>query len=242
MGRPILVRGARQLLTLRGPRGPRRGPALNNPGLIPDGSVLIIDGVVDEIGPTRRVENLAKTRDAVEIDATGRVVIPGFVDSHTHLVSGPLPLGDFEERSAKGVEGDFRRQHAAASAHIENASGKALQFRAEAAIQDCVRHGTTTIEAKSGHGATEAGELKILRTQVALNEQPINVVSTFMPPPLWDPYVSESASGYIDWLCAHLLPVIRRRRLAEYVDVACDPEVFTAERCRRFLNAGLARG
>ena len=83
MGRPVLIRGARQLLTLRGTGGPRRGRELRDPGLIQDGSVLVMDGVIREVGPTRRVENLAVARGAVEIDATGRVVMPGFVDSHS---------------------------------------------------------------------------------------------------------------------------------------------------------------
>ena len=81
MGRPILIRGARQLLTLRGPSGPRRGADLRNLGIIQDGSVLIVDGLIREVGPTRRLENLAESRGAEESDAHGRVVLPGFVDT-----------------------------------------------------------------------------------------------------------------------------------------------------------------
>src|SRR5579884_4462293 len=175
MGRPLLVRGARQLVTLHGPDGPRRGGQLNNPGLIPDGSVLIIDGVIQEVGPTRRIENLAIARDADEIDASGRVVMPGFVDSHTHLVSGPPIPADFESG------GSPRELRASRSAHIENASRKTLQSLALSLIRDCVRHGTTTLEAKSGYGGSESSEMKILRTHAALDRDPIEVVSTFMP-------------------------------------------------------------
>src|SRR5437773_6920495 len=95
-----LVRGARQLLTLRGPARPRRGSELLELGLIPDGAVLIEDGVVQEAGPSRRLENLNAARDAEEINATGRVVMPGFVDSHTHLISGPSWLEEYEARLA----------------------------------------------------------------------------------------------------------------------------------------------
>ena len=83
---PILIRGARQLLTLRGPKGPRRGPELNDLGIIADGALLIRDGLIQEVGPSRRVENLAAARGAIEVDALTRVVMPGFVDSHTHLI------------------------------------------------------------------------------------------------------------------------------------------------------------
>jgi imidazolonepropionase len=76
----IVVRGARQLLTLRGPAGPRRGSALREIGIIPDGALLIRGGIILEAGPTRRIEKLAAARRAREIDAVGRVVMPGFVD------------------------------------------------------------------------------------------------------------------------------------------------------------------
>src|SRR5271155_277491 len=88
MRKVTLVRGARQLLTLRGPSGPRRGLDLRNLGIIQDGAVLIADGVIVEVGPSRRLENLALARGAQEIDATGSVVLPGFVDSDIHLVKG----------------------------------------------------------------------------------------------------------------------------------------------------------
>ena len=224
------------MLTLRGPKGPRRGQELRDPGLIQDGSVLVIDGVIQEVGPTRRVENLAAARGALEIDATGRVVMPGFVDSHTHLVSGPGWLNSFERRTESGLDEEVRPSREAAARHIEQTSRKTLQARAGALIRDSVRHGTTTIEAKSGHGSSATGELKILRTHVALNEQPIPVVSTFMPPTVWDSGIAASAEAYVDWLCTYLLPVIRRRRLAEYVDLACDAEVFTSERSARLLD------
>ena len=99
--KPILVRGARQLLTMRGPSGPRRGSAMRELGLITDGALLIVDGIIRDIGPSRRVENLAAAREADEISADGRVVLPGFVDSLTNLVCGPPLLDEYEERCAR---------------------------------------------------------------------------------------------------------------------------------------------
>ena len=84
----VLVRGARQLLTLHGPAEPRHGPALSDLGIIRDGALLVEDARIVEVGLSRRVENLLRARKAREIDATGRVVMPGFVDCHTHLISG----------------------------------------------------------------------------------------------------------------------------------------------------------
>ena len=90
MGKATLIRGARQLLTLRGPKGPRRGADLQNLGIIEDGAVLIADGLIAEVGPSRRLENLALARGAEEIDASGCVVMPGFVDSHVQCGEGLL--------------------------------------------------------------------------------------------------------------------------------------------------------
>src|SRR6185436_20031776 len=129
----ILIRGARQLITLRGVKGPRRGPVLGELSIIPDGSVLIRDGVIEEVGPSRRVENLAGAREAVEINAAGRVVMPGFVDCHTHLIF-PTPGAPDDERAERAV-------HAA--------SGKRLRARAQGHLDAMARHGTTTVEAKT---------------------------------------------------------------------------------------------
>src|SRR5258708_33992939 len=92
MRKITLIRGARQLLTLRGPSGPRRGADLRNLGIIQDGAGLIADGLITEVGPSRRVENLALARGAVEIDARGWVGMPGLVDSHIHVGRG-APAG-----------------------------------------------------------------------------------------------------------------------------------------------------
>jgi imidazolonepropionase len=116
-----LIRGARQLLTLRGPNGPRRGADLRNLGIIQDGAVLIADGQIVEVGPTRRVENLALARDAEEIDASGCVVMPGFADSHVPMLSGATP----------------------------ELSPRALKTLVLRVVDEAVRHGTTAVEAEA---------------------------------------------------------------------------------------------
>jgi imidazolonepropionase len=153
MPKVTLIRGARQLLTLRGPAGPRRGADLGNLGIIQDGAVLIAGGRIAEVGPSRRLENLALSRDAEEIDASGCVVMPGFVDSNVPLVSNSHEL-----------------------------SARALKTLAARGIEDAIRHGTTAIEAKSEAGLSEASATKVLRVQAALRDLPITVVSTFLAP------------------------------------------------------------
>ncbi len=242
MPRLALVRGARQLLTLRGPTGPRRGPDLRNPAIIQDGSVLIVDGVIREVGPTRRVENLAAARNAVEINAAGRVVMPGFIDSHTHLVGGASRLAEFEAR-LEGIEiAEARRPPAEVAREIEATSGRTLDMQGALIVQEFARNGTTAIEAKSGFGISAAGELKILRTNSRLNNRPLPVLSTIMASSDYRSVHDLTAQGYLEWLAGELLPVARRRGLATFADICCDDGAFTREEAHFFLDAAQRLG
>ncbi len=194
MRKATLIRGARQLLTLRGPSGPRRGAHLRNLGIIQDGAVLIADGLIREVGPSRRLENLALARGADEIDASGRVVMPGFVDCHAHLAGGDPEL-----------------------------SPRTIEMLALRVLEQAVRHGTTAVEAKSGLGITEAGELKILRAYASLRELPITVALTFV-----------AAAAGQDF--ERLLPVLRRRKLADFAEIQCEEGGFTPEQICRYLT------
>lgn len=149
MPKLTLLRGARQLLTLRGPQAPRCGTELYNLGIIQDGAVLIADSSIVEVGPTRRLENLAAARHAEEIDASGCVVLPGFVDSGAALVR------DVAEHSPRTLKTFALRR-----------------------IDEAVRCGTTALEAICGPGLAESAALKTLRVHAALRELPLTLVST----------------------------------------------------------------
>jgi imidazolonepropionase len=207
MAKITLVRGARQLLTLHGATSPRRGTDLRNLGLIQDGAVLIVDGLIREVGSSRRVENVALARQADEIDATGRVVMPGFVDSHMHIVGEPI-----------------------------GASPRALERHALDVVEEAVRHGTTTLETKSGFGLSEAGEIKILRVHQALQKRPVSLISTFLANPSATEY-QEGPDRYLDWVGSHMLPLVKRRKLAEFADIRCEEGAFQREPARRYLTA-----
>jgi imidazolonepropionase len=225
-----LVRGARQLLTLRGPSGPRRGADLRNLGIIQDGAVLIADGLIREVGSSRRLENLALARGAEEIDASGRVVMPGFVDSHAHLAGGPARVSDYQMRLGGATEEQITHAGGgalAAARAIHELSPRALETLALRALEEAVRHGTTALEAKSGLGITDAGEVKILRVYAGLRALPVTLVSTFLatrvPPEFGE----------------RLLPMLRRRKLAEFAEARCEEGAFTPAQACRYL--GLAR-
>jgi imidazolonepropionase len=235
MTNKLLVRGARQLLTIRGPSGPRRGEALRDLGLIEDGAVLIIDGVIDNVGPTRRVENLAEARGARELDVSGHVVMPGFVDSHTHLIAPP-PRFVNNPASASATMHPSSPEFASVIQHMRNATPGPLEFQARRYLDAALRHGTTTMEVKSGMALSTAGELKLLRVIAHLSNGPVAVVPTFFGAQAIPPEYCGDADAYLSMLCTDLLPKVQSRRLAFFADVFCDASAFTPEQSRRYLH------
>jgi imidazolonepropionase len=245
VGKALLIRGARQLVTLRGPSGPRRGASLRELSIVEDGSVLVLDGVIAEVGPTRRVENLARARGAELLDAAGRVVMPGLVDCYAHLVSGPPRLSDWEARLASPPErelGVWERAVAAGVAAVRDTPSGRLEYQARRVVAAMVRHGTTTVESRSGYGLDETGEVKSLRVASRLDGGPVDVVRTFFGARTVPGEYSGRSEEYLAWIEGELLPKTRRRGLAEFVDVACGERAFGYEAARGYLDRARALG
>ena len=220
----LLVRGARQLLTLHGPREPRRGAALRELGIIPNGAVLMRDGLIEQVGPTRRVVNLAAARGAEEIDAGGRIVLPGFVDSHTHLVHGGPWLDDYEARlaGADPLESMTGWKHGVDS--LRTTSVRRLEAQAQATLDGIARHGTTTVEAKSGYGSDPDTDVKVLRVLARLDQRPLDVLRTFLAMgPLWPSGHGRPSAPDLDRLCAQYLPAVARRKIAAGAACSSNP-------------------
>ncbi len=228
----MLVRGARQLLTLHGATEARRGPALQELGIIRDGALLIVDGRVVEVGPSRRVENLAQAHRCQEIDATGRVVMPGFVDCHTHLVWGAGWLDDFDARPAEAAK-DTALDPICPIGVLRNASGKRLQSRAREWIHGMVRHGTTTLGAQSGYGLDQRAELKILRVHARLNRAPLDIASTFL---------AACDVPALLGMPSDLLAAVHRRNLARFAGVRHDGRTCGLDQSRNYLETARSLG
>ncbi len=232
----LLVRGARQLLTLRGPAGPRRGSNLSDLGLVHDGAILIVDGVIVESGPARRVENLSAARDATELNVAGKVVLPSFVDPLTFVSGLPMrsaglpselatrPLGARDERNVEMALTHQKRQSPA---------GK-LAFHAARVLRDMVRHGTGTLAVHAGVGLQDSPGSKLLRVATGLDGTPLDIVQSLL---IGHPGLSEFhglEEEYVLWLTDVLLPRLVRRDPVHAATVCLGFEIlddFQASHC-----------
>jgi len=233
----IAVLHASQLVTLAGPKRSRRGRELPELAIVRNGGMLICDGKIEIVGRSHEIEKNAG--DAEVIDACGKVVLPGFVDAHTHLVFAGNRLDDFERRA----RGDTYEQIAKAGGGIWStvertraASEADLLVEAKKHADWFLRCGTTTVESKSGYGLTLEDELKILRVMRRLTlETPLEIVPTFLGahavPRKMHP------NEYVDLVVNEMLPQVTSDRLAEFCDVFCERGYFDIEQSRRILSA-----
>ncbi len=182
---------------------------------------------------------------AREIDAAGRLAMPGFVDSHTHLVFGPPRLLDFEMRLAGA---DFRAIAAAGGGirssmtSVRSMTSDQLGLQAGRRLAGFARCGTTTLEAKSGYGLDEANERKTLELLRDLDGKPLDIVPTYLGAHVTPPEFDGHSDAYIDWTIQHMLPMLRAERLARFVDVYCDVGAFSLGQSRRYLVAASGMG
>ena len=243
-----MITGASQLLTLR-PGGPRRGALLSRLGIIKDGAVLLRDGLVVAADTRARVESRKDAKRAEKIDVAGRVILPGFVDSHTHLIHAASRAEEYESR----IQGASYEEIARRGGGILNsvrklraATSDALKRQAHAALQEFAAYGTTTVEAKSGYGLDVASELKILTLHRELNqEQPLEIVSTFLGAHVVPTEYRDTPDGverYLGLLTDQLLPQVVKEGLAEFCDAFCDRGAFTRAQAKRILLAGKRHG
>jgi imidazolonepropionase len=244
----LLITGAAQLLTLRG-GAPRRGNSLSNLGLVEDGAVLVCDGKIAAVGTRRRVEARKDAKDAQKLDVGGRVVLPGFVDSHTHLIHAASRVEEYELKIRGASYEEIARKGGGILNSVNKlraATSEALKARARAALEEFASYGTTTIEAKSGYGLDVDSELKILRLQRELkSEQPLEIVSTFLGAHVVPPEFRgkpDGAERYTALLVEQMLPDVANENLAEFCDVFCDRGAFSLVQSRRILGEAQAHG
>ena len=238
----LAVLHASQLITLRGPRRPRVGTELSVLGIIHNGGMLVRDGEIERVGPSDEMEK--NVGDADVVDAGGHVVMPGFVDAHTHLVFAGNRLDDFERRARGETYEEIAKAGGGIRSTVEKtraASELELLMQAKKHANWLLSCGTTTVEAKSGYGLTVEDELKILRVMRQLKEEvPLEIVPTFLgahavPREL-------SPDEYLDAVITEMLPRVTAEKLAEFCDVFCERGYFNIDQSRKILSTAKKLG
>ena len=238
----LAVLHASQLITLSGPKRPRNATELSELGIIRNGGMFVRDGKIESVGPSDEIEK--NVGDAEVLDVGGRVVMPGFIDAHTHLVFAGNRLDDFERRA----RGETYEEIAKAGGGIWSTVNKMRAARETDLLTQAKKHanwflrcGTTTVEAKSGYGLTVEDELKILRVVRELKaEVRLEIVPTFLgahavPREL-------SPDEYLEVVVTEMLPRVTTERLAEFCDVFCERGYFNIDQSRKILSAATKLG
>jgi imidazolonepropionase len=246
----LLLANIGQLLTLRGDAGPRRGAGLNDVGLLEGAAVLCGGGKIIAAGSQREILRhpwiKKNKRKLKEIDCRSNVVIPGLIDCHTHPAFMKPRLLDFEKR----IAGATYEEIAAAGggirsslAGVRDAKRNALAEKVLTSFNAMLRHGTSTIEAKSGYGLSTGSEIKSLEAiREAARHWPGTVKPTLLAGHVVPPEFKENPEGYVDLVCEEIIPLVARRKLAEYVDVFCERGAFTLEQSEKMMAASRAHG
>jgi len=243
----LLITGASQLVTLAGPPGPRRGDAMREIGVIKNGALAALGKKIVAVGESGDVANeISLEPGGRVVDAGGRVVMPGFVDAHTHPVySGsrehelPLKLAgrSYLEilKAGGGILSTVRATHSASREELSEQTARRLDLLLE--------HGVTTAEAKSGYGLSLEHEIKSLEVLRDLDRlHPVDLVPTFMGAHAVPAEYKENPGRYVDLVAGEMLPAVASAGLAEYCDVFCEEGVFDIEQSEKILRTGLTLG
>ena len=245
----MLLHSASQLLTIAGV--PQRGRELGRLGIIPDGAVLIRDGKITAVGTTSELRKANPHEET--FDARGHVVMPGFVDPHTHLLWAGDRATEFEMR----LEGKTYMEILAAGGGIlstvqntRQASLQTLLDETRPRLRDMLAYGTTTAEAKTGYGLQTEVELRMLQALLLLDtEGPLEIAPTFLGAHAIPPEYKDNPDGYTSLVCSQMLPTVHQwwdahlpTRPLPFVDVFCETGAFSLEQSRRILETAKSLG
>jgi imidazolonepropionase len=254
----LVVRNTAEIATMNGGEngagsgdvstgGPARGAALAELGLVPAGALAVDGERIAWVGPERELERRVELRPgATTIDAAGGVVLPGFVDPHTHLVFAGSRANEFDLR-VQGVSYlEIARRGGGILSSVRSfrgASDEELERNARRHLDSMLLLGTTTVEAKSGYGLNVADELRCFEIMQRLDRaHPIDLVPTFLGAHAVPPEYRGSTDDYVTLIVDEMLPAVAEQGLARFCDVFCEPGFFDLEQSRRVLTAARDRG
>jgi len=241
----LLITDPNELVTLQGwSQKPPLGVQMRELGIVRKGSIAIHNGKIVAIGKSSEIEREFSGEECM--DATGEVVMPGFVDPHTHLVFAGSREDEFEMR----IEGVSYMEILHRGGGILKSVRETRKASEEQLVENCMKtldvmleHGTTTVEAKSGYGLTLKDEIKYLKVIQRLNkEHPVSVVSTFLGAHAIPPEYKRKADEYVKLITDEMIPAVANQKLAEFCDVFCEKGVFSRDQSRQILLHGKKHG
>jgi imidazolonepropionase len=247
--KPIFIRNASQLVTLRGSsEKPLTGKRMEELHIIENGSVWLEDGLIGMVGTDEEVYSFYCDRlhEAEVIDASGKLVTPGLIDPHTHLVHSGTRENEFNMRLHGATYMEIMNSGGgiyATTKATQQGSHEQLFKESHHRLEQFLLHGVTTLEAKSGYGLTLEDEIKQLEVAQKLNQtHPIDIVNTFMGAHAVPSEFKQEPDKFVDLIIEEMIPEIARRRLAEFNDVFCERGVYTPGQTKKILEAGNKHG
>lgn len=237
-GDKLLIRNATQVVTCSGFTA-KKGREMSDLHIINDGAVAVSGGVITHVGPTKEVLRKVDPEEYLEIDATGRALLPGFVDSHTHFVfAGHQEKMFFDCLHNDASHTDYIDRVTDTAETTRQAEFENLWSDAYERLDEMLDMGVTTVEGKSGYGLDLETELKQLRVMADLNEEhPIDIVSTFFGGHITAPEYTFQTDDYVTYIIEHVLPELQQERTVTFCDVFCSPGLFSLTQSERLLRA-----
>ncbi len=240
----LIVKNAAQLVTCSGFTA-KKGEGMSQMGIIENGGVRILDGKITAVGPSRDVARGIDENKFTVIDASGKAVLPGFVDSHTHFIFGGYRPDEFAWRLRGDSYMEIMNRGGGIASSVRatrDASTESLVTAGARRLDSMLCFGVTTVEGKSGYGLDRTTELKQLEAMAILNRHHVlDIVPTF----LGAHAIPDGFNGKEDEYIAHvmgLLPEVKERGLAEFCDIFCEKNVFSVDQSRRLLSRAKALG
>lgn len=236
---------AAELVTCKG-TGAKHGKEMSDIGLIPDGAVIIHDDRIVKVGTTAELEKTINLSEYTVIDASGKTVMPGFVDSHTHFIFGGYRADEFSWRLRGDSYMSIMERGGGINATVSKTREATLEELKEAGrdrLKRMLEFGVTTVEGKSGYGLDKDTEIKQLRTMKQLNgEQPVDIVTTFLGPHSVLPEFKGKEREFLTKMLTEVMPQVKEEGLAEFADIFCEKNVFSVEDSRYYLTEAKKMG